>query len=438
MDKVTPRILSGFMELLPADQLLFNQMFDQIRRVYELYGFTPIETPAIELTDILFAKGGGETEKQIYRIEGHDNNLALHFDLTVPLARYVAQYAGQLVFPFRRYQMQKVWRGERAQRGRFREFYQCDIDVIGANDPVADAEIPSVIYAVFKALGFDRFTIRINNRKILGGLFESLGLSGQFVEILRAIDKVDKIGEAEVIKELQDQGVAAKAASQIMEFVKIQGTNADILKLLRDQPVESALYKSGVEELTSVVDLIGSMGVPEANVRVDLTIARGLDYYTGTVYETVLDDYPQVGSVCSGGRYDDLAGYYTDIDLPGVGVSIGLTRLFYQLKEAGVIQARAATPSQVLVAKTDQSLLKPALELATALRETGIATEVYLEPHKVGKQFKYAGRLGIPLVVVIGQKEIDAGTVTLRDLATSQQRDVPVADLVAEVQKSLS
>lgn len=434
---VTPRILSGFMELLPEDQIAFNQMYDTIRRVYQLFGFAPIETPAIELSEILFAKGGGETEKQIYEIMRGDTKLALHFDLTVPLARYVAQHQHDLTFPFRRYQMQKVWRAERAQKGRFREFYQCDIDIIGSYELTSDAEIPSVIYAVFTALGFERFTIRINNRKVLGGFFEAVGVTDRATEVLRAVDKIDKIGRDGVLELLVDLDIDRTVAGQILDFVQLSGSNEEILDQLKQLQPRSALLDEGVKELATVYERIGFLKVPTRNVAIDLSIARGLDYYTGTVYETVLDDYPGIGSVCSGGRYDDLAGYYTDTDLPGVGISIGLTRLFYQLKEAGLVETGAATPSKVLVISIGDEAAAAALETGSLLRSAGVPTQVYYEPHKMKRQMQYANRIGVPFVVIIGEDELQAGTVTLRDLRSGDQQTIPTPELVSVVQARL-
>lgn len=437
LQRVTPRILSGFMELLPEDQLAFNRMYDTIRRVYELFGFTPIETPAIELAEVLFAKGGGETEKQIYEIMRGDTKLALHFDLTVPLARYVAQHQHDLTFPFRRYQMQKVWRAERAQKGRFREFYQCDIDIIGSYELTSDAEIPSVIYAVFTALGFQNFTIRINNRKVLNGFFEAVGATGQATAVLRSVDKIDKVGRDGVLGLLVELGLSPEVAEQILSFVTLTGSNEEIIEQLKSLEPRSDLFDEGVEELGSLYDLMGSLGVPRDNVRIDLSIARGLDYYTGTVYETVLDDYPEIGSVCSGGRFDDLASLYTDTKLPGVGISIGLTRLFSKLKEAGLVEIGPATPAKVLVIGLGDEAKGRILEIGTSLRAAGVPTEVYYEQSKIKQQMKYADRIGVPFVVIIGDQELRDGSVTLRDLRSGEQDNIPAADLVSAVQKQL-
>ena len=335
-----PRTLPGFMELLPNEQILFEQMKQKNEKIYQRFGFLPLDTPILELSEILLAKAGGETEKQIYRFEKGDTDIAMRFDLTVPLAKYVAKNYGNLSFPFRRYQIGKVYRGERAQKGRFREFYQCDIDIIGDGELsiINDAEIPSVIYQLIKELGFNDFTIRINNRKILNGVFEGIKQTENATEILRIIDKIDKIGPEAVREELQKLGLVENDINQIINFIKIDGTTDEKLQKLKELPIENETFQTGLTELTDVVKYIRIFGVPDTNFKVDLTIARGLDYYTGTVYETFLNDYRELGSVCSGGRYENLAEYYTDKKLPGVGISIGLTRLFYKLNELGLIK----------------------------------------------------------------------------------------------------
>ena len=334
-EKVTPRTLPGFMQLLPNEQILFNEMKEKIQKTYERYGFLPLDTPIIESSEVLLAKAGGETEKQIYRFNKGESDLSLRFDLTVPLAKYVTENYANLNYPFRRYQIGKVYRGERAQRGRFREFYQCDIDIIGENELslINDAEIPSIIHATFKELGFNNFTISINNRKILNGLFESLELKEKSVEILRIIDKIDKIGKENVIKEIEKLNVEELKINKIMDFISITGDVETTINSLKQLNITNELFNLGVNELEEVTKNIKVFGVPQENYKIDLTIARGLDYYTGTVYETFLNDYRELGSVCSGGRYDNLAEYYTDKKLPGVGISIGLTRLFFQLND---------------------------------------------------------------------------------------------------------
>lgn len=429
-DIIKPSILAGFMELIPSEQILFNNMMDTIRKNYEKFGFLPIDTPVIEKAEILLAKGGGETEKQIYRFQKGDTDLALRFDLTVPLARYVAQHYSELTFPFRRYHIGKVYRGEKAQKGRFREFYQCDIDIIGNGslDIKNDAEIPSVIYSTFKDLGFDEFTIKINNRKVLNGFFQFLEIENP-VEVLRSIDKLEKIGKDGVVEELEKLGLETSVIDKILEFINIKGTNKEILAKLRELNIENELFDKGLEELEAVNHYVGIFGVPEKNFAIDLTIARGLDYYTGTVYETFLDNYPKIGSICSGGRYDDLAGYYTKQKLPGVGISIGLTRLFYQLREANLIKAGDCSLVKVLVIPMEGCLDK-AIETASKLRENDINTQVYLEDAKIGKKFTFADKLGFLYAVIIGPDEVKNNTYTLKHMKTGEQVSVYLEELL--------
>ncbi|NLY77833.1 MAG: histidine--tRNA ligase [Tissierellia bacterium] len=435
-DIIKPSILAGFMELIPSDQILFNNMLDTIRKNYEKFGFLPIDTPVIEKAEILLAKGGGETEKQIYRFQKGDTDLALRFDLTVPLARYVAQHYSELTFPFRRYHIGKVYRGEKAQRGRFREFYQCDIDIIGNGslDIKNDAEIPGVIYSTFKDLDFGEFTIKINNRKVLNGFFQSLGIENP-VDVLRSIDKLEKIGKMAVMEELESIGLDSTVIDKIFHFINIKGSNKEIIANLKKLDIENELFKKGLEELEAVNHYVGIFGVPESNFVIDLTISRGLDYYTGTVYETFLNDYPQIGSICSGGRYDDLAGYYTKQKLPGVGISIGLTRLFYQLKEANLIKSQDQSLSKVLVIPMEDCLDK-AIETAAKLRENDINTQVYLEEAKIGKKFSFADKLDIPYVVVIGPEEVNNNTYSLRNMKTGEQVVVPLEELLNIINKN--
>ena len=406
MDKIKPRTLSGFMELLPAKQQQMERFFQVLRETYALYGFTPLDTPVIEAAEVLLAKGGGETEKQIYRFEKGDSDLALRFDLTVPLAKYVALNYGQLSFPFRRFQIGKVYRGERAQRGRFREFYQADIDIIGDGqlDILNEAEIPAVIYRTFTALGLRRFQIRVNNRKILNGFYAMLGLTEQSGDIMRTVDKLDKIGPHKVKAILtEDLGLSEAQAGEILSFIAIRGSNAEILEKLAAYQGKNELFDRGLEELRAVVSCLGAFGVPEDNFAVDLTIARGLDYYTGTVYETTMLDHPEIGSICSGGRYDNLAEYYTDKKLPGVGISIGATRLFYVLEEQGLLNPNQPTaPADVLVIPMSEDFVK-AVEVATALRDAGIRTQLYTEKKKFKAKIGYADKLGIPYVVFLGE-----------------------------------
>jgi len=429
-DIVKPSILPGFMELTPQDQILFNKMMDTIRANYEKFGFLPIDTPLIEKAEVLLAKGGGETEKQIYRFQKGDTDMALRFDLTVPLARYVAQHYSELSFPFRRYHIGKVYRGERNQKGRFREFYQCDIDIIGNGtlDIVNDAELPSIIYSTFKELGFDAFTIKINNRKVLNGFLKSLNIEDS-TYVLRAIDKLDKIGVEGVEKELNNLNLEDNIINSIKEFISIDGTNKEIIERLEKLDIDNEVFKVGLEELKTVVKYIGLFGVPEGNYKIDLSIARGLDYYTGTVYETFLNDYPSIGSICSGGRYDNLATYYTKQKLPGVGVSIGLTRLFYQLKEANLIKSEDSSLTKALVIPMEGCLEK-GIEIINRLREEGIFSQIYLEKGKISKKFSYADKLGIPYVIVVGQDEIEKGEYTLRDMKTGEQQSMCVEELI--------
>lgn len=430
-NKVTPKTLTGFMELLPSDQILFNSMKDTIKGSYEKFGFLPLDTPVIELAEVLLAKAGGETEKQIYRFKKGDNDLALRFDLTVPLAKYVSMNYGQLTFPFKRYQIGKVYRGEKPQKGRFREFYQCDIDIIGDGQLsiLNDAEIPSIIYNTFKELGFDKFTININNRKILNGLFEELNLKDRSTDVLRIIDKIDKIGKEAVVSELQLIDVPENNIEFIMNFISISGTNDEQLTKLKGLGIENETFKEGVDELESVVNYINILKVPEKFYSINLKIARGLDYYTGTVYETFLDEYPQIGSVCSGGRYDNLAEYYTDKKLPGVGISIGLTRLFYKLNELKVINAKKTSISDAIVIPMNENV-DYALSVATKLRESNINTDFYSLNKKIKAKFKYADKLNIPYSIIIGDDEEKENVITVKDMKKGTQNTMTVEEFI--------
>lgn len=436
MNKIEPRTLPGFMELLPNEQILFNEMKEKITKSYEKFGFLPIDTPIIEMSEVLLAKAGGETEKQIYRFNKGDNDLSLRFDLTVPLAKYVTQNYNNLAFPFRRYQIGKVYRGERPQKGRFREFYQCDIDIIGDGELsiINDAQMPAVIYNTIKELGFNDFTICINNRKILNGLFKELNQEENSVEIMRILDKLEKIGKQNVIQCLEDIGIEEKSINRIISFVEIQGTTDEKLEKLENLGVSEELFIQGLEELKQVVKYIRNFGVPDTNFKVDLTIARGLDYYTGTVYETFLNEYREIGSVCSGGRYDNLAEYYTDKKLPGVGVSIGLTRLFYKLNELHAMETSKKSISKVLVVSMVEDQNK-ALEVGTVLRNAGIETENYLEDKKIKAKFKYADKLQIPYVIVIGEDEIQNKLITLKNMETGEQQTLSIEDAIKMIQK---
>ena len=429
MKKAEPRTLAGFMELLPNEQILFNQMKEKIQKTYEKFGFLPLDTPILELSEVLLAKAGGETEKQIYRFEKGDTDISMRFDLTVPLAKYVAKNYGNLSFPFRRYQIGKVYRGEKAQKGRFREFYQCDIDIIGDGELglINDAEIPSVIYHLIKELGFEDFTICINNRKILNGLYASLNQEKNATEILRIIDKIEKIGKQAVREELNKLDLEEMQVNQILEFIEIEGTTDEKIEKLENLGIQNEQYQTGVAELKEVIKNIRLFGVPDTNFKVDLTIARGLDYYTGTVYETFLNNYRELGSVCSGGRYENLAEYYTDKKLPGVGISIGLTRLFYKLNELNVIHASKKSIAEILIIPMVEDLEQP-IVLATKLRNAGINTEIYLNDKKLKAKFKYADKLKIPYVIVIGEDEIKTQTIKLKNMETGEEKELPLEE----------
>ncbi len=434
-DKIKPKTLPGFMELLPQEQILFNKMKETIQKSYEQFGFLPLDTPIIEDAKVLLAKAGGETEKQIYRFEKGENDLALRFDLTVPLAKYVTQYYDKLSFPFKRYQIGKVYRGEKAQRGRYREFYQCDIDIIGDGQLsiLNDAEIPSIIYTTFKNLGFDDFTICINNRKILNGLFTSLDLKNESVNILRTIDKIDKIGASEVKKELLSN-IESEKVETIMKFITIDGSNEDKLKALEDLGIENEIFAEGLVELNQVLKYIKVFGVPAENVKLDLTIARGLDYYTGTVYETFLNKYRSLGSICSGGRYDNLSEFYTDRKMPGVGISIGLSRLFFQLTDNNIISAENQAISDVLIISMADSYDR-CIEIASEMRAKGLNVQINIEEQKLGKKFKYADNLNVKYVAIIGEDEIKNNVVTLKNMITGEQETVQLSKAIEIIKR---
>ena len=441
MEIIKPRTLSGFMELLPEKQLKFDRMAEVLRKTYASYGFAPLDTPVIEDAQILLAKGGGETEKQIYRFTKGDSDLALRFDLTVPLAKYVAQNYASLAFPFRRYQIGKVYRGERAQRGRFREFYQADIDIIGDGklDILNEAEIPAIIYKVFRGFGLSRFQIRVNNRKILNGFYAMLGLSEKSGDIMRTVDKLDKIG-ADKVKRilLEDCGLTEDQADEILRFIAITGSNAQVLAALEGYAGRNEMFDQGLRELKAVTVNLAAFGVPEANFAVDLTIARGLDYYTGTVYETTLLDHPEIGSVCSGGRYDNLAGYYIDKALPGVGISIGLTRLFYVLDEQGLLNpALPSAPADALVLPMTDSPAA-AIALAETIRSAGLRVQLYGEQKKFKQKMAYANKLEVPFVVLLGEDEIAEGVCSVKNMATGEQVKLSPADAAAYIKNALA
>lgn len=429
-EKVEPKTLPGFMELMPQDQILFDKMKNTIESVYSSYGFYPLDTPIIELSNVLLAKAGGETEKQIYRFNKGDNDLSLRFDLTVPLAKYVANRSNELIFPFKRYQIGKVYRGERPQKGRFREFYQCDIDVIG-NETLSilyDAEIPSIIYDLFKKLNIGDFTIRINNRKILTGFFNSLELNSKVTDILRIIDKIEKIGEDEVKSELSLLDIDSDKVSKIIDFIRINGDAFTKIERLKNLGITDEVYNEGVNELETVINNIKARGLDSNFYDVDLTIARGLDYYTGTVYETILKDYPSIGSVCSGGRYENLATYYTDKKLPGVGISIGLTRLFYQLKEAGVIKTTDSSVADITILPMTENY-EYVYKFSNLLKRFGVRVDTaFLGKFK--QLMRYADKQKTPYVLIIGDDEISKGVAVLKDMFTGLQTEVTLENII--------
>lgn len=441
MEKIKPRTLSGFMELLPAAQEQMERIMQTLRETYALYGFYPLDTPVLEASEVLLAKGGGETEKQIYRFQKGDTDLSMRFDLTVPLAKYVALNYGQLTFPFRRYQIGKVYRGERAQRGRFREFYQADIDIIGDGqlDIINEAEIPSIIYKTFSRLGLKRFKIRINNRKVLSGFFAMLGLSDKASDVMRTIDKLEKIGPDKVREILtEDCGATSEQADEILKFITIEGGTQGILEALEGYEGKNETLDQGISELTTVATYMEGFGVPADHFEIDLTIARGLDYYTGTVYETTMLDHPEIGSICSGGRYDNLAEYYTDKKLPGVGISIGLTRLFFVLQDKDYLnQNPPASPADVMILPmTDE--VSPAIELATRLRDNGIRVQLHCEKKKFKAKITYADKLAIPYVIFMGEDEIKNNVVALKELATGEQTNTGFDEALARIRDGLA
>ncbi|MCI9395087.1 MAG: histidine--tRNA ligase [Oscillospiraceae bacterium] len=441
MSKVQPRTLSGFLELLPGRQAQFERMAAIIRESYALYGFTPLDTPLIESSEVLLAKGGGETEKQIYRFTKGDSDLSLRFDLTVPLAKYVSLNYGKLAFPFRRFQIGKVYRGERAQRGRFREFYQADIDIIGDGklDISNEAEIPSIIYRTFTALGLRRFMICVNNRKVLNGFYAMLGLSEKSTEIMRTVDKLDKIGAEKVHSILEEElHVSKEQALEILRFVDIHGSSQEVLTALEQYRGRHELFDQGLDELKTVVQYLAAFGVPEDHFAVDLAIARGLDYYTGTVYETTMLDHPEIGSICSGGRYDNLAEYYTDKQLPGVGISIGLTRLFFVLEDQGYLNdALNTAPADVLVLPMTEDM-GPSITLATQLRAAGIRTQIHGEQKKFKQKMAYADKIGVPYIAILGEDEIKEGAASIKDMTSGEQKKLTYEQAVTEIKSGLA
>lgn len=436
---ITPRTLSGFMELPPQEQVLFERIKRTLETTYQMYGFFPIDTPVLEYSEILLAKQAGETEKQVYRFKKGDKDIAMRFDLTVPLAKYAAKNYSALTFPFKRYAIGKVYRGERAQKGRFREFYQADIDIIGDGSLsiVNDAEIPSIIYTIFTDLGLSNFTIRLNNRKVLNGLFEMNGLSENATDIMRIIDKIDKIGVEETKSELIGSGMEENTADTLLELMTYKDTNENILAKLETYTGSNETFDLGYQELKDVVYYIGKFGIPESNYRIDLSIARGLDYYTGTVYETFVDDHPEIGSVCSGGRYDNLAEYYTKKNLPGVGMSIGLTRFFYVLNEYQYLNTKLNAPADVLIIPMTDDM-SSAVSISARLRKEGLRTQIYMEKKKFKAKISYANKLSIPYAMFLGEDEIRDDKVTVKNMYTGDQVTVSLDEAITVMQESLA
>ena len=430
-NKIKPSILPGFMELLPNEQLVFNSMLKTIQESYELFGFVPLDTPIIEKAEVLLAKAGIEATKQTYVFKKGDQEQALRFDLTVPLARYVSQHIRDLIFPFRRYQIGKVYRGEKPQKGRFREFYQCDVDIIGKGslDFVNDAEILAVTYFTFNKLGLGKFCIRLNNRKILSGFIGDLGIKNQVTDVMRLIDKLEKVGKEIFVKELKSLNLSNNQIEVLTNLITISENASSTIKRLREIKIKNSVFNDGVNELEEVVKYIKYLDIPETNWKIDLSIARGLDYYTGTVYETVLVDHPELGSVCSGGRYDNLAEYYTEEKLPGVGISLGLTRLFYQLNELNLVDKHSLTPTKVLLLPLTESLSET-FSIATQLRLNSIPTEVYAHQTSLRKKLEYCNKLGVEYAGIIGENELKDSSVTLKNMKTGEQNSVKQKDLV--------
>ena len=430
MNKVEPRIMSGFMELTPDMQIKFNYIYDTIRQTYESFGFLPIDTPVLEYSEILLAKAGGETEKQIYSFKKGDSDISMRFDLTVPLSRYVSQHMNDITFPFKRYQMGKVYRGERPQKGRFREFYQCDIDIIGNGElSIAyDAELPCIIYNVFKKLDFGEFVIKVNNRKILNGFFASLGLSDKITDILRIVDKIDKIGTQIVKEELIKIGVSAEDADKILYFISISGSNDEIIEKLYSLNISDEVFNTGLEEIKTLINYLRLFNIPENNFKIELSIARGLDYYTGTVYETNLVEHPELGSICSGGRYDNLTSYYSNQTMPGVGVSIGLTRLFDQLMQSGLLDRIKidTSISKVLIVDADNCNFEYITNVANKVRESGINADIYYGDKALKNKMKYANKLNIPFVIIVGEDEIKDNKVVIKNMLKNTQTIVDI------------
>lgn len=437
--KLNTETISGFPEWLPEEQIVFNEMLDTIRRVYELYGFEPLETPVIERANVLLAKTGGETEKEIFRFEKSGYDMATRFDLTVPLARYVSEHYDDLTFPFRRYQIGKVYRGEKPQRGRFREFYQCDIDIIDENGLAIenDAEIPCVIYDIFNQLDFGKFIIRISNRKLVSGLMSSVGDEQATTEAMRALDKIEKIGKDGVRERLEELDLSQGMVQKLLDFVSIDGKPQEVIAKLKELEVKDSEFQEGVSELGQIVKWLQVRDIPKEAYKIDLSIVRGLDYYTGTVYETNLVEYPDIGSICSGGRYDNLASQYIDRNLPGVGISIGLTRLFSLLKDEGIIEVGASTLTKALVLPVDPDNREVALKISDSIQDQGIPVEVYNKDEDLRSALEYGNKKGIPYVIFVGDDEIESGEFTVKDMKTGDQTSIPRDNLPTYIKEKV-
>ena len=435
---MTARTLQGFMELLPQEQLVFNHIKSVIAHTYEKFGFAPLDTPVLELAEVLLSKSGGETEKQIYEFKKGDTNLAMRFDLTVPLAKYVALYNNDLTFPFKRYQIGKVYRGERPQKGRFREFYQCDIDIIDRDELniVYDAEVLAVIYTIFSELQLPAFKIYINNRKLLSGYLQHLNIADKTVDILRLVDKIKKIPEEVFLAELKDLGLPEDKNNKLLNFIKINGLNNEVIAKLEGLNVSEDSFVNGLNELKTVIETAKNLGMPEKNIQIDLSITRGLDYYTGTVYETFFDEYPQFGSVCSGGRYDNLSSVFMDKKFPGVGISIGLTRLFDQLRANNLLKIAALTPNKALIITQGEEFVSKAVKLAGDLRKADINVDVMYRQCKFKKKMEYANKIGVPFLVIIGEEEIASGLYTIKNMITGEQYKLNINETVELLQKA--
>ncbi len=434
---IQPRTLKGFRDFPPALAMPREQMIDAAKGVFRSYGFAPIDTPALEYSEILTGKGGEESDKQMYRFTDHGGrDVALRFDLTVPFARFAAQHAQQLGLPFKRYHVGPVWRGENTQQGRYREFYQCDFDTIGTDSNTSDIETALIIHDILTALGFERFQIHVNNRNILSGLLETLGLSEHATAVLRALDKLAKIGADKVAEEMASAGLSGQQAAQILSAVQLEGDNGELLQQLGQQLAASERALQGVDDLKQLVDAFSAAGIPESRLRIDVSIARGLDYYTGTVYETLLDDLPGIGSICSGGRYDNLAELYTKQHLPGVGASLGLDRLLAAMEELRLL-SDASTPAQVFIVQFAPDALGSYIALSRRLRAAGLATEVSPDAKGMGKQLKYADRKGFRYAIIGGPDELERGAWQVKDLREGSSTEIADGEIVAHLRAQL-